>query len=54
MRKLACRFAQLDVEIITNISDNFGFTVLSVGQREVAEFRNYSFVALSVFCKCMF
>jgi len=54
MRKLACRFARLDVEIITNICDNFGFTVLSAGQREAAEFRYYSLLALSVFYKCMF
>jgi hypothetical protein len=36
------------------ISDKFGFTVLSVGQRDAAEFRDYSFVAPSVFYKCMF
>jgi hypothetical protein len=53
MRKLACRFARLDFEIITNISDNFGFTVLSVGQREAAEFRDYSLLALSVFYRRM-
>jgi hypothetical protein len=36
------------------LHDKVIFTVLSVRVREAAEFRDYSLVAISVFCNCMF